>query len=417
MTIIRSLRQDDLRARNRSAVISALRSKPALSRTALVSRTGLSHSTISAITTDLLSDGLLRERSDTAMNGGRRGRPQIALEINPTTGVVVTAVLSLNRFSAAILDYSGHLLCEKTTHFSTGETSRAGLIDIIRDGIADLLGRRAAPPPPLLHIVLAIQGVTDVSARDLLWSPITPHGNIDFADLLEQSFDAPATVENDCNMIALALRWRNPERYKRDFLALLLSHGIGMGLMIRGEVFRGTRSSAGEFGHMNHVPNGALCRCGKRGCIEAYGGNYAIWRRARGLSPDALPENTIDDDALRELLHAARNHPGAEREAFTEAGTAVGYGLGSLFALIDPASVAVVGMGSTAFDLLETPIRDAIAGTAGDQQNEAITFSVEGDEMPLIRDGCVRHALAKADAAIVPSGARAEYQASSSEIE
>ena len=151
--------------------------------------------------------------------------------------------------------------------------------------------------------MLAIQGITDARARTMLWSPITPHSDIRFADMLEREFAIPTTVENDCNMMAVALRWRDPERYRDDFIAILLSHGIGMGLVLKGELFTGTQSSGGEFGHMIHRPGGALCRCGRRGCVEAYAGNYAIWRNARQLSED-------DEPAGR---HRRRRHAGAGR--------------------------------------------------------------------------------------------------------
>ena len=107
-------------------------------------------------------------------------------------------------------------------------------------------------------------------------------------------------------MIALALRSRDPERYRNDFIAILLSHGIGMGMVLRGELFTGTQSSGGEFGHMIHRPGGALCRCGRRGCIEAYAGNYAIWRNAKGMPEDSLPVADIGDADIAALADTAR---------------------------------------------------------------------------------------------------------------
>ena len=206
---------------------------------------------------------------------------------------------------------------------------------------------------PVMRIVLAIQGITDSGSRALLWSPITPETDIPFAQLLEQATGIPVTVENDCSMIALALRSHDPERYRNDFIAILLSHGIGMGMVLRGELFAGTQSSGGEFGHMIHRPGGALCRCGRRGCIEAYAGNYAIWRNAQGMPEDSPPVADISDADIAALADEARRHDGPEREAFRKAGEALGFGLGSLFALIDPAPVAMVGHGALAFDLLE----------------------------------------------------------------
>ena len=208
--------------------------------------------------------------------------------------------------------------------------------------------------------MLAVQGTTDATAREMLWSPITPHRDIAFADMLERELAIPTTVENDCNMMAIALRWRDPARYRDNFFAILLSHGIGMGLVLKGKLFTGTQSSGGEFGHMIHRPGGALCRCGRRGCVEAYAGDYAIWRNAnaeeRGLRARGRHHQHRHAGARR----AARGQAeGPEREAYRKAGTAIGYGIGSLFALIDPAPVAFVGGGAAAFDLLEPAIRAA----------------------------------------------------------
>ena len=241
----------------------------------------------------------------------------------------------------------------------------------------------------------------------MLWSPITPHTDIPFARLLEDATGIPVTVENDCNMIAMALRSHDPERYRNDFIAILLSQGIGMGMVLRGELFTGTQSSGGEFGHMIHRPDGALCRCGRRGCVEAYAGNYAIWRNAHGMPEDSPPVADISDADIAKLADEARRENGPEREAFRKAGEALGFALGSLFALIDPAPVAMVGHGALAFDLLEPPIREAIAKTAGGQHSKAISFDTEPNEMPLIREGCAVRALAFLDEQIFAPGINA----------
>jgi predicted NBD/HSP70 family sugar kinase len=238
----------------------------------------------------------------------------------------------------------------------------------------------------------------------MLWSPITPHRDIPFADLLEREFAIATTVENDCNMMAIALRWRDPGRYRDDFIAILLSHGIGMGLVLKGELFTGTRSSGGEFGHMIHRPGGALCRCGRRGCVEAYAGDYAIWRNAQGKSEYSTPEDGVRDAEMQEIAARARAGEGPEREAYRKAGTAIGYGIGSLFALIDPAPIAFIGGGAAAFDLLEPHIRAAIAETAGGQHSDAISFDTVMDELPLIRQGCAMRALTFVDQAIFAAG-------------
>ena len=399
------IRHDDLRRRNRAMVIAAVRRAGQPSRTEIASATGLSHSTISAISADLIAEGILAEPKVGEQPAARRGRPQVALALDPAAATVAVAVLSLNDLSAAIVDYSGGLVAQEQRSLSTATVPRDDLVSELVAMLDRLTaGRRAGRRKPL-RIVLAIQGIADAAARVMLWSPITPHRDIAFADILEREFAIPTTVENDCNMMAVALRQRDPNRYRDDFIAMLLSHGIGMGLVLKGELFTGTRSSGGEFGHMIHRPGGALCRCGRRGCVEAYAGDYAIWRNAQEKSEFSIPEDSVSTADMQAIAARARAAEGPEREAYRKAGTAIGYGIGSLFALIDPAPIAFIGGGAADFDLLEPHIRAAIAETAGGQHADAISFDTVTEELPLIRLGCAMRALTFVDREIFATGA------------
>lgn len=392
-------RHDDLRRRNRALLIAAVRRARRPSRTEIATGYGLSHSTVSSISADLIAEGVLREAPGATMGASKRGRPQVGLELDPDAASVITLSLSLNALSGALVDYAGNTIAEQGIAFETQAVSRQDLVARMRNLVEWLVaprgGREARPAPK--RIVLAIQGVTDSAGRKMLWSPITPHRDLGFADLLESAFDIPASVENDCNMIAQALHQRDPARYGENFLVLLLSHGIGMGLMLKGELFLGTRSSGAEFGHMTHRPGGALCRCGARGCIEAYAGNYAVWRHATTGGDDELPTAQLDEAALRRVAGAARMGDGMAREAYRRAGEALGYGLGSVFSLIDCVPVTLVGAGATAMDLLEPPLRAALARTAGGRDVELIHHETAPDEFPLIRQGCAATALAFVD--------------------
>lgn len=398
------IRHDDLRRRNRAMVISAVRRVGQPSRTEIAGMTGLSHSTISTISADLIGEGVLVEIKGSDAPSMKRGRPQVALGLDPGAAAIVAVVLSFNWLSAALIDYAGNIIEEEHQRPSTLTMGKQELMDETLAMVRRVMATGKAAGRPVLRIVLAIQGITDAGARTMLWSPITGHGDIGFGAALEEAFGIPATVENDCNMIAVALRWHKPERYREDFIAVLLSHGIGMGMVLKGELFTGTQSSGGEFGHMIHRPDGALCRCGRRGCVEAYAGNYAIWRNACEASEDEVPAADISDADMVALTERARAGDGPERQAFRKAGEAIGFGLGSLFALIDPAPVAIVGHGAWAFDLIEGPMREAIAKTAGGQHSKAISFDIEPDEMPLIREGCAMRALTFVDQEVLAHG-------------
>lgn len=386
---------DLVRRQNRSVVIAALRRNATMSRTDLSAATALSPSTVSAITSDLLNEGVLVEQREFEPSGSRRGRPQIAIALNPSRAHVVSVELTHNQLSVGVSDYTGKAIRELDDRFSTAACSGEDLLlrctRLIRRALSD-----AAIEQPS-SIVMAVQGRTDAEGRDLLWSPIAAGRNVHLADYLQGEFGCPVTVANDCSMIAVALRWLEPERYGRDCLAVLLSHGIGMGLYLNGRLFAGRSSSAAEFGHMLYKHNGALCRCGSRGCIEAYAGDYAIWRSAHGLPEDAMPPIELSGLDMRTLAKKARQSDGPERRAYKEAAEAIGTGLAGLFALIDPVPIAFVGSGTAAFDICEPYIRACISESNSGGFDAHFEHELFEFELPLIRQGATVTALLAVD--------------------
>jgi predicted NBD/HSP70 family sugar kinase len=386
---------DLVRRQNRSLVIAALRREAVLSRTELTAATALSPSTVSAIAADLMLEGVMVEQPDFETTGTRRGRPQIAMALNPAKAHVVSVELTHNQLSVGVSDYTGKVVSELEERFSTAACSGEELLQRCSALIRTALASAKIPRPD--SIVMAVQGRTDAEGRDLLWSPIAAGRNVHLSDYLHGEFGCPVKVANDCSMIAVALRWQKPERYGRDCLAVLLSHGIGMGLYLNGQLFAGSSSSAAEFGHMLYRRNGALCRCGSRGCIEAYAGDYAIWRSAHGQPEDALPPVDLSGLDMRTLAKKARASEGPERRAFHEAAEAIGTGLASLFALIDPVPIAFVGTGTAAFDLAEPTIRACIASSNAGGFESNFDFEIFESEMPLIRKGATTTALLAVD--------------------
>ncbi|MGL4488910.1 MAG: ROK family transcriptional regulator [Rhizobiaceae bacterium] len=393
---------DLVRRQNRAVVIAALRRNATISRTDLSATTGLSPSTVSAITADLIAEGTLVELREFEAISTKRGRPQIAMALNPQRAHVVSVELTHNQLSVGVSDYAGKTIHEVDDRFSTASCPADELLKRFTQVIRMALDNAKVRNPA--SIVVAIQGRTDAQGRDLLWSPIATGRDVHLADYLEAEFSCPVTVANDCSMIAAALRASDPERYGRDVLAVLLSHGIGMGLYLNGRLFTGRRSSAAEFGHMLHKHGGALCRCGSRGCIEAYAGDYAIWRNAHGLPEDAMPPAELDGLDLRALALKARQSDGPERRAFKQAAEAIGTGLASIFALIDPVPIAFVGSGTAAFDIAEPYIRACIAESNSGAFSDHFEFDIYESELPLIRKGATVTGLAAVDEMISVGG-------------
>lgn len=400
------IRSNEVRRGNRGLVLSTVRRGGLVSRTDIGARTGLSAATVSAITSDLIADGFLVQASEPNPAAAGRGRPKVSLSVNPEAALIGVVIFQLNYFSAAVLDYSGATIAEYKRELTSVELEPSEISETLVECLREALGKSGRKSEKLMRIAVGVQGVTDVSRTSLLWSPITEHRDLKIAEWLTEVFKVPTTVSNDCDLIARALNWRDLERYGSSFAGIMLSYGVGMGLFLRGSIVNGLNTSGTEFGHMVFRPDGALCRCGRRGCIEAYAGDYAISRAAAGLpenSPPSEPSEYIDFDAI---VAAARKGEPAAAKAIHTAGQAIGTGLVSLFALVDTFPIALIGRSTSAFDLMEKPIRETLSNTVAGGDMTEINIDCFANEKPLVREGCAVTALLAldeeiADAAVI----------------
>ena len=404
---------DAVRVHNRLALIDCLRREETATRKELSAATGLSVSAASAIATGLLRSGLVVESGDPEETSGavsgemavRRGRPGRSLVLNGAVARIAIAKIAVGEIAVRVCDYRGNVLGTSRWDGDIGNFSQRDIVGhlgrLLDDTEAvikkDTTSQRGEGwhPPAIQRIVVAVQGMTDSAGMRIVWSPALKHRDLEIAAPLAALRGASVGVFNDCSLLPEAFRW-TPDFQGRDFAILFIGFGVGMGLRLGGMTFQGQRSSAVEFGHINHIPGGALCRCGNRGCIEAYAADYAIWRRANGRSDD-IPTKRVTDAEIVRLAKLARGGDGAAAQAFAEAGEAIGYGLGRLFTLVDPLPVVITGAGAHATDLLEPAIRAGIAQSAIDGEGADIPFSHIEDVDELIFKAATARALGALD--------------------
>ncbi|MBO0903497.1 ROK family protein [Jiella sp. MQZ13P-4] len=390
-----------VRVHNRLAVLDHLRRVGTTTRKLVSEATGLSVSASSAISGTLLRCGLLEELEDDERSI-RRGRPGKSLALCGGAARVAALKIAVGEVTGRISDYAGRPLAELRREVDISGEDGDRLVALLAELAAALLERTGLPD--LDKVVVAVQGKTHSDLSGIVWSPALKHWNIEIAAPLSQRLGADVSVLNDCSLMPEAFRWR-PEFSGLDFATLFVGFGVGMGLKINGATFQGKHSSAVEFGHINHMPHGALCRCGNRGCVEAYASDYAIWRRATG--GDAIPAHRISDAVMQRLADAARAGDEAARIAFEEAGIAIGYGLGRVYTMIDPLPIVLTGSGARAIDLLEPAIRTGIRESSVDGLGADAPFILVEDTDALVFDAGTAHALAALDQAFARSAAEA----------
>ncbi|WP_435743963.1 ROK family protein [Nocardioides sp. SYSU DS0663] len=222
-------------------------------------------------------------------------------------------------------------------------------------------GRRVA------GVGIAAAGFVDAVGERVVFAPHLPWRGEEVRARLQSRWDVPVVLDNDANCAARAEATLGAARDEPDFLLVTMGTGIGGGVVLGGRVHRGRNGMAGEFGHMQVVPDGRPCECGGEGCWEQYTSGNALVRAARsrvGRVPTALTAACGGDpEALTGpmVTEAASGGDRAALEAFGTVGDWLGVGVANLVAAFDPPLVVVGGGVSAAADLLLDPARAALA--------------------------------------------------------
>lgn len=390
------IRSDDLRSQNRLRVLSTLRNHGPCTPARISELTGLSAASISTLSSQMNDQGILQSDKRPA-NGTStgRGRPQSQLSLNPEAGDCAILNLTIDSISAQRVNYAGIVCQSYEQQLKTRDLSVDQIMSTSIDAIEQVC--RGGTEKRLLYIGVAFQGMTENNTGNLLWSPIIQHQNVPLGATLEDHFSVNVSVNNDCGLISQALSREHNSELGDSFATLFFSHGVGLGLYLDGKPFAGIRSSALELGHLCFQPKGALCRCGKRGCIEAYAADYGIERMAKGIPIEDEPKGRVSTPTMDALINDAYAGNRAAVQAFTIAGAAVGEGLANLFTLLDPMPVALIGHSKKGLELM----RDGINRILSQQ----LRSDVPADHLlhcfdevdPLLESGLIHNSLSCLD--------------------
>ncbi|MEO1494596.1 MAG: ROK family transcriptional regulator [Pseudomonadota bacterium] len=329
-----------LRSNNAALVLTEIRRRGETSRVDIAAALGLSAATVTAIVTDLLAQGLVRETDTVAASG--RGRPRRQITLNPTARFVAGAKLNRASITVAILDFSGDVLADVEAPLPEGQIGHDILVDTLKNAFAEALGGAGLDARDIVGFGMGVPGFVERETGLCHWSPILQGTPVNVREMLEREIPCPVAVDNDANLATLAELWFGHGRDHRDFLVVTVEHGVGLGVVIDGRLYRGACGLGAEFGHTKVQIDGALCRCGQRGCLEAYVADFALAREAvTALSAQDLPTDT---GALIDLLaDRARAGDLAPAAIFRRAGRMLGLGLANLVNLFDPSLIVLTG--------------------------------------------------------------------------
>ncbi len=328
----------DQREASRHQVLDTIRAAGSIARIDIARETQVSPATVSAITSELLGAGLIEEIEPLASPASaKRGRPRVSLKIRGDAHLIAGMKLTDRLATVILVDFDGNTLADHKAPLAKAIMSTDDLAAVIADILTNATAKIGRKLGDLSALGLGLAGLIDANRGFVHWSPSLEERNVDLGKKLNTVLPFPAFVDNDANLVAMAEQRFGEGRGFSNFVVVTIEQGVGMGIVIGGEVYRGNRGCGAEFGHTKVQLEGALCRCGQRGCLEAYVGDYALLREANIL-PSDQPEQDVSA-----LFTRAQEGDAMARTIFDRAGRMFAMGLANVINIFDPELVILSG--------------------------------------------------------------------------
>jgi len=329
----RSLRQE---------VFEYVRSRGQAARADITHALDISAGSATTLTAELIAMGHLREVEGPLRETGR-GRPKIALEVVPEAAFVIGIKLAFKRHTAVLTDFAGTVVAQ--TSLPSAEVRRP-LADLLAEThalVEALLIQAGNTTNDIRAVGIGLPGIIDHASGRVAWSSLLQTQDEYMAQAFEARVGIPVVIDNDANMLTLAELWFGQGRAMADFAVVTIESGVGMGMVHGNQLYRGANGMGLELGHTKVQLDGALCKCGQRGCLEAYVADYALSREAATALDHAFAYDEAPQDVLDVLFHNAKAGHVAAEAIFRRAGRFLSLGLSNVVQLFDPALIILSG--------------------------------------------------------------------------
>jgi N-acetylglucosamine repressor len=344
---------------NRQIALTLIGSHQPISRADLARRMKMRRGAVGLLVQELLAD---RQIVEGTTGETARGRRPTMLYINTRSGSSVAVDIRATRTYLMLADPMGQPRSDIVSLPTAQEPKR--LVTALARRIGELLKAHAGMVGACRGIGVVVPGMVDPGTGRVLHAPTLRWRNVDLQARLAVATGFPVHVENSGRACALAQVWeaRNVAARVRNLVFVSISDGVGVGVVVNGELLRGRHNVAGEFAHMPLSIDGPRCSCGAIGCWEAHISNIATLTRYFGR-----PQQRASGDhafTIDSLIARARSGDGKAAAALQASARYLGLGLGGIVNIIDPDCIFIGGEITTAWDLIESNVRTALGERA-----------------------------------------------------
>ena len=359
-----------LRELNRLRIAEELRRQGSASRGDLIRSTGLSRSTVATVVADLQARGLVIESVEDGARSQGRGRPAGMLRLNPSLGAVIGVDFDHRHVRVAVADLFLTVLAERAAQVDV-DTQASVALDLAADLVERSLAEAGVDRSRVIAAGMGLPGPIDLRTGTAGRSVVLPSwAGLEAGTELASRIGIEVRLDNDANLGALAEVVFGAGRGLRNVIYVKVSSGIGAGLVLGGKIYHGETGIAGEIGHVHVKADGAICRCGNRGCLETVASTGAI---VALLATTYGAELTTDG-----VLELVQKGDLGARRVISDAGRAIGQVLAAMCNLLNPAAIIIGGELSCAGEPLLAGIHDSIERYAQPGAAEAVELIVGG---------------------------------------
>jgi predicted NBD/HSP70 family sugar kinase len=330
----------DVRRRNRSLLLSTLFFRAPLSRLELSRATGLSSGTVSTVTAELVEEHLIVEAGQVESAGGR---PRTLLRVDPAYGNVIGVDVGETGVRVELLDLGMSRKATVEQPLPSARPDPAVVAEQVAIGIREVVVAARVDEQSVIGAGVGVPGMVEQGPTSLIHAPTIGWSGVALGQLLrERGITMPLFLDNGAKALGQAEMWFGAGRGARHVVIALVGSGVGAAVVTDGSTYRGKSSSAGEWGHTKIVYGGRACRCGSRGCLEAYVGAEAIIDRYRKARRGRAATG-VDEVAAIEALIAAADRSGIAAGLLEETAGFLGAGIADLINLFNPERVVLGG--------------------------------------------------------------------------
>jgi predicted NBD/HSP70 family sugar kinase len=353
-------RQDALRQHNLSLVLQHIAGNEPVSRARIAAATSLTKTTVSSLVDDLVGARLVTELGPEAR--GEIGRPGSALALNRGGFGGIGLEINVDYIAVCVTNLVGEVRYLRTRPRDNRGQSPARVLARAVRMTRTAIEAAAAARLTVAGLAVAVPGPVETDRGLLRLAPNLGWREVPVAAILADrlaAHDLPVVADNEANLAALGELWFGGHADLVDFIHVSGEIGVGGGIVLGGELFRGVRGFAGEVGHVVVQPDGPSCRCGARGCLERLAGQEAILRAA-GLTGAVGTSIGQPGGSVAELLARARAGDPDTLRAVESAGRALGIGLSATVNVVDPGTVVLGGLYAALEPWLSKPLLEEL---------------------------------------------------------